>query len=306
MPVRVDRNRQSERPSALFRAAHNISAILCAVRISVFVVLFVSAALLALPARTAHFPQEAAPQQAPPQAAQPQQPQQAVPAPPGAPAPAPPPSGPVIVVDPAHGGTDTGARGEGGLAEKDIVLEIARTVRERLERQAYRVLVTRSDDSDPSYDDRAAIANAHRDVIFISLHIASTGTPGTVRVYYDQLSSRVPQLPAESTRSIRRLAPPPTNTLLAWDQAQRPYLDASHHLADLIQIQLAQSFSGSPLASTPAPVRTLRSVMGPAVAIEISSISRWTPDELTGAGGPLSGAIAQGIAALRPSAEELR
>jgi N-acetylmuramoyl-L-alanine amidase len=275
------------------------------VRISVFsiVVLLVSAALLALPLRTAHF-QEAPPQQVPPQAPQALQPQQVMPPPLGAPAPV--PSGPVIVIDPAHGATDTGARDEGALAEKDIVLQLARTVRERLERQAYRVLMTRNDDSNPSYDDRAAVANAHRDVIFISLHVASTGRPGTVRAYYDQLSSSIPRQSAASSPHIKSLAPPRTNTLVAWDQAQRPYLDASHHLADLIQIQLVQSFSGSPLASTPAPVRALRSIMGPAIAIEISSISGSTQDELTGSGGPLSTAIARGISALRPSAEEVR
>lgn len=304
-------DQKARRPTAGFslrRHARNISAILCVVRISVFLilVLFIATALLAIPARTTQLPQDAAPQQAPPQPQQTPQSEQSVPPPPGAPAPAPVPNGPVIVIDPAHGGTDTGARGENALAEKDIVLQIARTVRGRLERQAYRVLMTRNDDSNPAFDDRAAIANAHRDVIFVSLHVASTGTPGTVRAYYDQLSSPITQQPAAATSRIKRLAPPSTNTLISWDQAQRPYLDASHHLADLIQIQLAQTFSGSPLASTAAPVRALRSVTGPAVAIEISSISGSSPDELTGDAGPLSGAIAKGISALRPSAEEVR
>lgn len=205
------------------------------------------------------------------------------------------------MLDPAHGGTDTGARGEGGRAEKDIVLALARTVRGRLERQGYRVLMTRDDDSNPSYDDRAGVADAHRDAIFISLHVASTGLPGTARAYWDQWPSAARQQPARPTSPPKRLAPQPTNTLVVWDQAQRPYLEVSHHLADLIQIQLAQNFSGSPAASTAAAVRTLRSVACPAVAIEISNISV-PPDALAGSGGPLSAAIASGISAFQPSA----
>ncbi len=95
----------------------------------------------------------------------------------------------MIVLDAAHGGTDTGARGETGIVEKDVVLQIARTVRAELERQGYRVVMSRNDDSNPSYDERAAMANASRDAIFISLHIGSTGNPGTVRAFYDQLAT---------------------------------------------------------------------------------------------------------------------
>jgi N-acetylmuramoyl-L-alanine amidase len=85
---------------------------------------------------------------------------------PASPSPLGPP--PVIILDPAHGGTNTGARGENGLVEKDLVLQIARTLQAQLENQGYRVLMTRTDDSNPSYDDRAAMANAYRDAIFIT------------------------------------------------------------------------------------------------------------------------------------------
>jgi len=289
--------------SPLGGAHRIISAILCAVRNSVFsitLLLFLAQAVFVLAAPTVQSFQEGQPQPPPPQE------QPSVPAPPGALAPAPPPAGPLIVLDPAHGGTDSGARGEGGLAEKDIVLQIARTVRAQLERQGYRVLMTRSDDSNPSYDDRAALANAHRDVIFISLHVASTGVPGTVRAYYEQMSSAAIEPSATTTPRSRSFPRRPSNTLIVWEQAQRPYLEASHHLADLIQLQLAQSFSASPVTSTAAAVRTLRSIMGPAVAIEISSISGSSRDVLTGSGGPLSAAIARGISALRPSSAEVK
>ncbi len=230
-------------------------------------------------------------QQAEPQTTPPQQ----APPPPTAPPP-PAPSGPVIVLDPAHGGTDTGARGENGLAEKDIVLQIARAVREQLTRNAYRVVMTRSDDSNPSYDDRVAMANGYRDAIFVSLHVSSTGTPGTVRAYYDQLATPSPPVAAPSGT---KQASPPSSGLTVWVEAQRPYLDASHRLADSIQADLAQSFPGSPSSSIGAAVRALRSVTAPAVAIEVSSVSGSTLEALNATAGPLAAAVAHGISALR-------
>ena len=205
---------------------------------------------------------------------------------------------PVIVLDAAHGGTDTGARGETGIIEKDVVLQIARTVHAELERQGYRVVMSRNDDSNPSSDERAAIANAYRDAIFISLHVGSTGTPGTVRAFYDQLAA--PVAPPPVVAAVNAKTPAPTAPgLPLWDQAQRPYADASHRVADLIQAQLAQSFPGSPTTATPAAVRGLRSVAAPGVAIEIASVSASNADSLTAAATPLATAIARGITASR-------
>jgi N-acetylmuramoyl-L-alanine amidase len=223
---------------------------------------------------------------------------------PSAPASAPVPAGPVIVLDPAHGGTDMGARGE-SATEKDVVLQIARTVRAALERQGYRVILTRNDDSNPSYDDRAAVANAFRDSIFISLHASSTGTPGTVRAYSMRFAAPaaaftpaadVTNAPAAPSR------PAPPVALTGWEDAQRPYLAGSRRLAQLIQNEFSQSFAGSPAVSEPAPVRALRSVTGPAVAVEISSVSAETPDALNAAADPLGNAIARAVSAFRQSA----
>ncbi len=264
----------------LVASCRDISDILCAVRNSLFVAsLIVAAAVLASQ------PLSATAQTSPVSA--PETPQ------------SPAPAGPVIVLDPAHGGTDTGARGE-AVVEKDVALQIARTVRAGLERQGYRVVMTRNDDSNPSYDDRAAVANAYREVIFISLHVASTGAPGTVRAYYTQFAAPVASEAVTGAASPK--APnPPASRLLNWEEAQRPYLDASHRLADLIQGELAQAFSGSPPVSTGVPVRVLRSVTAPAVAVEISSVSTPTPDLLTASAAPLADAIARAIAASRPA-----
>lgn len=211
----------------------------------------------------------------------------------------------MIVLDPAHGGTNTGARGENGLVEKDLVLQIARTLQAQLQNHGYRVVMTRTDDSNPSYDDRAAIANAYRDALFITLHVGSTGKIGTVRAFYDQFWSPIPamsssaQAPAPNAKQSAATAKSPASTLISWQEAQRPYVDASHRLADLLQLQFAQTFPGSPLVSTAVPLRDLRSVADPAVAIEIANVSAPSADTILALSGPLSADIERAVATFR-------
>jgi N-acetylmuramoyl-L-alanine amidase len=283
-PFPGDAVRPIEKCSSLLAAVcRDISDILCAVRNSLLVVSLVAAAAVfaSQPASTAA--------QAPPgPTAESTQPSA--------------PAGPVVVLDPAHGGTDAGARGETAV-EKDVALQIARSVRAGLERHGYRVVMTRNDDSNPSYDDRAAVANAFHDVIFVSLHVASTGAAGTVRTYYTQFATPIPSAPV-TAGAIAKSPNPSSLGLLQWEEAQRPYLNASHRLADLIQGELAQAFSGSPSVSAGVPVRVLRSVTAPAVAVEISSVSTPTPDLLTASATPLADAIALAIVASRPTSSE--
>jgi len=200
----------------------------------------------------------------------------------------------MIVLDPGHGGTDTGARGESGAIEKDVVLEYARVVRGELERRGFRVAMTRNNDSNPSYDDRASMANAYHNAIFISLHVATMGEPGTARVYYYRFGSS-PGGPATAGNGKAKAA----ISLVEWWGAQLPHLDRSHDLADLLQTQLAQHFPGSPSTAAAVPVRELRSVDTPAVAIEISSVSVSDPSSLTAFGAPLADSIAQALESFR-------
>ena len=204
--------------------------------------------------------------------------------------------GPIVVIDPGHGGTDTGARGT-TLVEKDVVLQVARILRAELERTGYRVLMTRNDDSNPSYEDRAAVANAYRDAIFISLHVSSTGATGNTRAYFYEFP--VPFQPADASLSSDQ-PKPGFRTAVPWEEAQRSFFDQSRRLANLVQIELAHRFPQSPNAPIPAAVRNLRSVAAPAVAVEISSVSVSDPIALTSLSGPLAASVAKGIAAFHP------
>jgi N-acetylmuramoyl-L-alanine amidase len=214
------------------------------------------------------------------------------------------------VIDPAHGGTDTGARGQNSIQEKDIVLQFARVARAELVRQGYKAVLTRDDDSNPSYDDRAAMANSYHEAIFVSLHISSTGTRGAARTYYYQFWKPLPPASpsqagsadaATSSASVV-LAMPATSptTLVPWNEAQRSYSDSSQRLADQIQSQMASAFPGSPQTSAGVQVRSLRSVAAPAVGIEISSVAVTDAKSLTVFAGPLATAIAKGVQGYRP------
>lgn len=219
-----------------------------------------------------------------------------------APPPNPPPSvhvGPTIILDPAHGGTDSGARGQAGAIEKELVLQYARVIRGDLERQGFRVVLTRDGDANPSYDDRAAVANAYRDAIFISLHVSSTGPQGTARVYYYRFGSSPAASPAASAAE-REGALRPTS-LVSWQDAQSSHVETSHRLADSIQRELALRFSGSPAVATAVAVRGLRSVDAPAVAVEVSSVAADDADALHGLAGPLAVSISRALQLFRGS-----
>jgi N-acetylmuramoyl-L-alanine amidase len=78
-----------------------------------------------------------------------------------------------IVLDPGHGGGDTGVSSPSGVAEKDLVLAIAQELRAHLANTlGARVVLTRSGDSDVTLENRTAVANQRRADLFLSLHVS--------------------------------------------------------------------------------------------------------------------------------------
>lgn len=236
------------------------------------------------PAQTA--PATAASQQAAPQAPPAATPPSPTTAPSQTIPPAPPRAGlNIVVLDPAHGGTDPGARGTGGMRESEIVLDFAAQVKRALEAQGFQVLQTRQGDEDPSFDDRSALANAQTGAVFVSLHIASTGLPGTVRVYIYS------DLPAAADEG----------SLIPWGRAQAPFEGLSRKMGDLVQGLLAQRFKGSPIVAQTAAVRQLRTTAAPAIAVEVSSVVVEDRAALDQMAPGVADAIATGVAEFRPS-----
>ena len=86
-----------------------------------------------------------------------------------------------IVLDPGHGGHDTGAIGPSGLMEKDVALDLAVRLRKLLlDRLGVRVLMTRSGDVFVPLPERSAIANRAKADFMISLHVNAANSRGAV------------------------------------------------------------------------------------------------------------------------------
>ena len=101
----------------------------------------------------------------------------------------------VIVVDPGHGGSDTGAIGPHNVAEKDVTLTIARDLRKLLSDAGAKVIMTRTSDRDVAYDGasdseelqaRVDMANQANADLFISIHADASveSVNGTATYFY--------------------------------------------------------------------------------------------------------------------------
>jgi len=97
-----------------------------------------------------------------------------------------------IVIDPGHGGHDTGTIGPNGLEEKDLVLEVGRRLGKLLEtRLGAEVVYTRKNDTFIPLETRTAIANQQRADLFISIHANSSQDSAArgVETYYLNFTS---------------------------------------------------------------------------------------------------------------------
>ncbi|MBH8566147.1 N-acetylmuramoyl-L-alanine amidase [Nostoc sp. CENA67] len=96
----------------------------------------------------------------------------------------------VVIIDPGHGGKDSGAIGIGGVREKDIILPIGARVAQILQQNGVQVVMTRSSDYFVSLQGRVAMAEKVNADVFVSIHANSAGAgrpdvSGLETYYYD-------------------------------------------------------------------------------------------------------------------------
>ncbi|MGO9273286.1 MAG: N-acetylmuramoyl-L-alanine amidase [Terriglobia bacterium] len=97
-----------------------------------------------------------------------------------------------IVIDPGHGGHDTGTVGPHGLREKDLVLDVSLRLRKLLEEKAgAEVVMTRSNDTFVPLEERTAIANQKDADLFVSVHANASRDASArgVETYYLNFTS---------------------------------------------------------------------------------------------------------------------
>ena len=196
-----------------------------------------------------------------------------------------------VVLDPGHGGVEEGAKGPGGLLEKDATLAFVKTVQEVLARRGYRVVTTRSSDATVGLEDRAAQANEAKADVFLSIHCnaSRSATAHGTEVYYLSLdaSDRVAALLAESENAAPASTPNTAEKnaavrdldLILWDLAQNQHLSASARLAEIVQADFNRLLGITTRGVKQAPFRVLIGVNAPAVLVEVAFITN--PEEET-------------------------
>ncbi|WP_120816262.1 N-acetylmuramoyl-L-alanine amidase AmiA [Yokenella regensburgei] len=95
-----------------------------------------------------------------------------------------------VMLDPGHGGIDSGAVGHEGSLEKHVVLEIANNVKNLLKGHGIDAFLTRTDDTFIPLYDRVQIAHAHNASLFMSIHADGFTSPAAHGASVFALSTR--------------------------------------------------------------------------------------------------------------------
>jgi N-acetylmuramoyl-L-alanine amidase len=180
--------------------------------------------------------------------------------PPPPPPPAPPPAQPSVVkttprfgvvIDAAHGGTDSGARLSDHSQEKDLVLTLSVRLRSTLAAHGIYVITTRESDSAITPLNRAEAANHVGAAACITLHATSSGSG--VHLF---------------TSSLTQI---PLTRFLPWDTAQGAYSEQSLRLSS--EFDSALTHAEIPVTLGRTALQPLDSFACPAVAIEVSPLN---------------------------------
>ena len=186
-----------------------------------------------------------------------------------------------IVIDPGHGGSNMGAKGPGGALEKELTLQLSRTLRTELERRLpVRVVLTRNEDAELPLDTRVAVANQQKADLFISLHLnASPG--GGAQGAETYFLSLVPSDERAAQAALSENAGDPLTDLklILWDLAQSHHMSESQRLAGLIQEELNQALELRNRGVKQAPFRVLMGAAMPAVLVELGFLSNPREEE---------------------------
>ncbi|WP_341713629.1 N-acetylmuramoyl-L-alanine amidase [Erythrobacter sp.] len=194
---------------------------------------------------------------------------------------------PLIVIDAGHGGHDPGASGQ-GLVEKDLVLSLAKELRDELERLGgFRVALTRSDDRYLLHAERFEIARRLEADMFISIHADSAGdasevSGASIYTLSEEASSEAAARYAERENASDRL-----NGLELGDQSdtvmpilielsQRRSQEQSNELAALIRREGEGVIEFHPQPLRSAALKVLRAPDVPSVLFESGFITNAT------------------------------
>ena len=171
----------------------------------------------------------------------------------------------IIVLDPGHGGRESGARGADGTAEKSVALKLAELIAAELQRD-YKVTLTRTDDYHVGLDQRTALANHLKADVFVSLHTGGSfvySTAGALIYYYQNASK-----PSSSRGANSALPDEGENMPIPWSRVQSSYTEKSRILAHIISSRFNTLNSIKNIRVQGAPLAVLQGAHMPAILIE--------------------------------------
>jgi len=181
----------------------------------------------------------------------------------------------VIVLDPGHGGSDSGVKGLSGIQEKGITLILAKKLALALqERMGVRVVLTRDEDETLSVYQRTGVANNQKADLFISLHVNGDFSP-------HRTGMQIYTLAAGDYTGPGGDSPPEA---LAWESAQNEFFLQSQQVAQAIYEQASRSSLIQNCQLRQAPLLVLKGAHLPACLIELDYMSSKSAEErlLTG------------------------
>jgi N-acetylmuramoyl-L-alanine amidase len=156
----------------------------------------------------------------------------------------------LVVLDPAHGGSDTGARLGDGILEKNLTLELAARLRSILESRGIDAVMTRQSDVNLTPLNRAETANAAAPTACLLIHATATGSG--VHLFTSSLS------------------PAARQPFSPWATAQAAYVTQSLKLES--EIDGALVHTGIPVTLGQASVAPMDNLACPEVAVELAPL----------------------------------
>jgi N-acetylmuramoyl-L-alanine amidase len=176
-----------------------------------------------------------------------------------------------LVLDPGHGGKETGARGPGGVLEKEVALTLARELREEARSMGgFQVRLTREEDETfPWVRRRGAGAGAE---LWVSIHLNADleGKARGPRVFYAQTG--LSEEPGRDANDKEKKGSTDVGAILQ-DMTRTKWENESVLLAEHLQRALDAAWGLGSRASRPAPIPGFRDLECPAVLMEVGFLT---------------------------------
>jgi N-acetylmuramoyl-L-alanine amidase len=206
-----------------------------------------------------------------------------------------------VVIDPGHGGSESGSKGPGGALEKDIALSVARRLKASLEtRLGVRVILTRDADEAVGLEQRAAVANNNKADVFVSLHANASVRPSVsgAEIFYlglEDYGDRAQRIAKGASEALPVVGGGVRDIeVIPWEMAQARYIDQSGALAQAVESAFRSRVALSGRGVQQAPLRVLVGANMPAVLIELGFLTNAAQErQLTS--GPYQDTVVQAL-----------